>query len=204
MPVKMTSSFAFNAGPSLLKFHPKFSSVLLVASASGTFTLADASGSSFSPYQQVRAHHIASQIVTSTVLSLLLRCSDQDPLLAHEWSNLPSLAVWTACAFPKLVSLAVSACVWVLVMTASPSGTGAQLQLQSESVTACGVSSSGEAIAFGTDAGCVHLWALAAVPRVNQYSQPLEVPPVRPGPPAVPLAEDDSFALAAVYPAAQV
>jgi hypothetical protein len=49
----MTSSFAFNAGPSMLRFHPKFSSTLLVAAATGTFTLADANGGAFSRYEQV-------------------------------------------------------------------------------------------------------------------------------------------------------
>lgn len=39
---------------------------------------------------------------------------------------------------------------------------------------------------------------------MNQHSLPLEIPERRPPPPAVPLAEDDSFALAAVYPAGQV
>ena len=49
----MTSSFAFNSGPTLLKFHPKLSSTLLVASARGVFTLADANGAAYSRYEQV-------------------------------------------------------------------------------------------------------------------------------------------------------
>ena len=49
---RMTSSFAFNSGPTLLKFHPKLSSTLLVASARGVFTLADASGAAYSHYEQ--------------------------------------------------------------------------------------------------------------------------------------------------------
>lgn len=79
-----------------------------------------------------------------------------------------------------------------------------QLQLQGDSLTACGICSSGEEIGFGTDAGYMHLWSLSAEPCVNQYSQPLDVPLKRPGAPAVPLTEDDSFALAAVYPPGQV
>lgn len=54
----MTSSFAFNAGPALLRFHPKFSSTLLVAARTGTFTLADANGGAFSRYEQVMTHHL--------------------------------------------------------------------------------------------------------------------------------------------------
>ena len=50
---RMTSSFAFNSGPSMLKFHPKLSSTLLVASARGVFTLADAGGAAYSHYEQV-------------------------------------------------------------------------------------------------------------------------------------------------------
>lgn len=50
---RMTSSFAFNSGPTLLKFHPKLSSTLLVASARGVFTLADAGGATYSRYEQV-------------------------------------------------------------------------------------------------------------------------------------------------------
>lgn len=51
---RMTSSFAFNSGPTLLKFHTKLSSTLLVASARGVFTLADANGAAYSRYEQVR------------------------------------------------------------------------------------------------------------------------------------------------------
>lgn len=50
---RMTSSFAFNSGPTLLKFHTKLSSTLLVASARGVFTLADANGAAYSRYEQV-------------------------------------------------------------------------------------------------------------------------------------------------------
>jgi len=66
------------------------------------------------------------------------------------------------------------------------------------------VASSGEHIAFGSAAGYVYQWSMGPEPRVNQHSLPLEVPERSPPPPAVPLAEEDSFALAAVYPAGQV
>lgn len=52
----MSGTVAFPAGPSLLRFHPKFSSTILVASSSGTFTLADTSGAAFSRYERVREH----------------------------------------------------------------------------------------------------------------------------------------------------
>lgn len=51
---RMTSSFVFNSGPTLLRFHPKLSSTLLVGSARGVFTLADANGAAYSRYEQVR------------------------------------------------------------------------------------------------------------------------------------------------------
>ena len=55
MVPRMTSSFAFNSGPAMLKFHPKLSSTLLVASSHGVFTLADANGAAYSRYEQVRS-----------------------------------------------------------------------------------------------------------------------------------------------------
>lgn len=51
---RMTASVPFPAGPSLLRFHPKFSSTILITSSSGTFTLADTSGGAFSRYERVR------------------------------------------------------------------------------------------------------------------------------------------------------
>lgn len=52
----MASSVAFNAGATLLHFHPKFSSTLLVASPAGTLTLADTGGATYNRYQQVHSH----------------------------------------------------------------------------------------------------------------------------------------------------
>ena len=52
---RMASSLGFKRGPPLLKFHPKLSSTLLVASARGVFTLADANGAAYSRYEQVRS-----------------------------------------------------------------------------------------------------------------------------------------------------
>ena len=53
---RLVSSIPFTGGlgtPALLRFHPKFSSTLLVASAKGTFTMADAQGAAFHPTHQV-------------------------------------------------------------------------------------------------------------------------------------------------------
>lgn len=44
MAPRMLASVPFAAGPSLLRFHPRISGTLLLASASGVFTLADAQG----------------------------------------------------------------------------------------------------------------------------------------------------------------
>ncbi len=79
--------------------------------------------------------------------------------------------------------------------------------MEGDTITACDVSASGEEVAFGSAAGYLYLWVMGSPTeplRVNAYSQPLEVPPRVPPPPASPLTEDDSFSLAAVYPAGQV
>ena len=44
MVPRMLSSLPFAPGPSLLKFHPRFSSTLLMGSAPGIFCLADIQG----------------------------------------------------------------------------------------------------------------------------------------------------------------
>lgn len=46
MGARMLASVPFAPGPALLRFHPRFSSTLLLGSASGAFTLADAQGMS--------------------------------------------------------------------------------------------------------------------------------------------------------------
>lgn len=46
MTPRMLSSVPFAAGPSVLRFHPRYTSTLLLASAGGAFTLADAQGMS--------------------------------------------------------------------------------------------------------------------------------------------------------------
>ncbi len=68
----------------------------------------------------------------------------------------------------------------------------------------CDMAPSGEEIIFGSAEGYMHLWALNQEPRVSQVSVPLEQVPRLATPPATPLSEGDSFALAAVYPSEQV
>ena len=55
MAPRMLTSLPFPAGPSLLRFHPRFSSTLLVGSASGLFTLADTQGMAMGGMHQARA-----------------------------------------------------------------------------------------------------------------------------------------------------
>jgi PAB-dependent poly(A)-specific ribonuclease subunit 2 len=75
-----------------------------------------------------------------------------------------------------------------------------QLEADGDQISSLDVSSSGETVLFGSAAGYLHAWALSGQqPCVNQGSSVLETAP-RKQPPAVPLAEDDCFALAAVYP----
>lgn len=46
MTPRMLCSVPFAPGPSLLRFHPRFNSTMLLASAGGAFTMADAQGMS--------------------------------------------------------------------------------------------------------------------------------------------------------------
>ena len=50
---RLLASLPFGAGPSMLRFHPKFSATLLVAGSQGVFVLADASGASYNRTYQV-------------------------------------------------------------------------------------------------------------------------------------------------------
>jgi hypothetical protein len=56
MVPRLLTLLPFTAGPAMLRFHPAFSGTLLLASASGIFSLADAQGSSqYAQTYQVRA-----------------------------------------------------------------------------------------------------------------------------------------------------
>ncbi|KAK9820479.1 hypothetical protein WJX72_010776 [[Myrmecia] bisecta] len=55
MAPRVLGNIPFRAGPSMLCFHPKLSSTILVASTTGVFTLADVQGASFSRTYQVEA-----------------------------------------------------------------------------------------------------------------------------------------------------
>jgi hypothetical protein len=46
MVPRLLTLLPFSAGPAMLRFHPAFSGTLLLASASGIFSLADAQGTS--------------------------------------------------------------------------------------------------------------------------------------------------------------
>ena len=50
---RMVNSVPFRPGPSLLRFHPKFSSTLLIGSQAGIFTLSDIQGTTPGPTYQV-------------------------------------------------------------------------------------------------------------------------------------------------------
>lgn len=57
---RMMNSVPFRPGPSLLRFHPKFSSTLLIGSQAGIFTLSDIQGTAAGPTYQV--HTITSAV----------------------------------------------------------------------------------------------------------------------------------------------
>lgn len=74
MAPRMLSSVPFAAGPSLLRFHPRISGTLLLASASGVFTLADAQGmSGGSPHHACSARRHGS--LHSSLLTADVACA---------------------------------------------------------------------------------------------------------------------------------
>lgn len=50
---RLLNTVPFRPGPSLLRFHPKFSSTLLIGSEAGIFTLSDIQGTAPGPTYQV-------------------------------------------------------------------------------------------------------------------------------------------------------
>ena len=50
---RLVNSVPFRPGPSLLRFHPKFSSTLLIGSQAGIFILSDIQGTTPGPTYQV-------------------------------------------------------------------------------------------------------------------------------------------------------
>ncbi|KAL4432378.1 hypothetical protein ABPG77_001677 [Micractinium sp. CCAP 211/92] len=71
MAPRMLASVPFAAGPSLLRFHPRISGTLLLASASGVFTLADAQGLSPTAMYQVETE---GDMLTSVAISSSGEC----------------------------------------------------------------------------------------------------------------------------------
>ena len=51
---RVMNTVPFSAGPALLRFHPRFSGTLLVASSSGIFSMSDVQSSSFPSILRVR------------------------------------------------------------------------------------------------------------------------------------------------------
>lgn len=89
---------------------------------------------------------------------------------------------------PKYTSTAILASANGVVQTqvvdaGGRGGSGFQnhmLQLDGYHLAALDVSRSGETVAFGDSRGLVHLWSVNDTPRVNLFSNPVEVPPHRP------------------------
>lgn len=80
---RLLSSIPFGAGPSMLRFHPKFSSTLLVAGAQGVFVLADASGASYNRTYQACLYPTLPQLSKPTSsagdMRWLMFCEGMDP-----------------------------------------------------------------------------------------------------------------------------
>jgi hypothetical protein len=51
----------------------------------------------------------------------------------------------------------------------------AQVDLAGDTMVACSMASTGEALTFGGSGGYVHLWALSHQPRINSYSEVCEL-----------------------------
>lgn len=66
---RLLTSVPFHGGAAMLAFHPKFSATLLIASASGAFSLADTGSQGYSPTYQARISRC------SLLLLLLHACS---------------------------------------------------------------------------------------------------------------------------------
>ncbi|KAL4859552.1 PAN2-PAN3 deadenylation complex catalytic subunit pan2 [Chlorella vulgaris] len=71
MTPRMLCSVPFAPGPSLLRFHPRFNSTMLLASAGGAFTMADAQGMSASGLYQVETE---GDILVSAAISSSGEC----------------------------------------------------------------------------------------------------------------------------------
>ena len=67
---RLLNSVPFRPGPSLLRFHPKFSSTLLIGSEAGIFTLSDIQGTAPGPTYQVPA--MCPALPCPALLTLLL------------------------------------------------------------------------------------------------------------------------------------
>ena len=52
---RVMTTLPFSAGPALLRFHPRYSGTLLIASTSGAFTISQAPATSYAPIVQVSA-----------------------------------------------------------------------------------------------------------------------------------------------------
>ena len=50
---RVMTTLPFSAGPALLRFHPRYSGTLLIASTSGAFTLSQTPATSYTPIVQV-------------------------------------------------------------------------------------------------------------------------------------------------------
>lgn len=66
---RLLTSIPFHAGPTMLAFHPKFSASLLIASASGAFTLADTGCQGFSPTYQASMRSLLAPPCTSRAIA---------------------------------------------------------------------------------------------------------------------------------------
>ena len=54
---RLLSTVPFNAGPTLLRFHPTFSSTIFVVSTTGMFGLMDVNGTTIGSAQQIPLEH---------------------------------------------------------------------------------------------------------------------------------------------------
>jgi hypothetical protein len=176
----MLSSVPFAPGPSILRLHPRFANTLLLASAGGAFTLADAQGMSGGWAQgegRGRRPLLASKPGAAlsrwelgdgwlrrlhpfqTALVLLLHAVgarlQPNPGLSTTPAHLPRAPLHLP--RPRTRRGAAAAMY--------------QVETEGDLLVCAAISGSGECLAFGGSGGYVHLWAPSPEPSVNQMRQ---------------------------------
>ena len=80
---RVMTTLPFSAGPALLRFHPRYSGTLLIASTSGAFTLSQTPATSYTPIVQVSGRRSPGSQLVSGRDTCACRREHRHPLHAH-------------------------------------------------------------------------------------------------------------------------